>query len=133
MLVIYFSVYYLCFMLINELSKRTGITAHTIRFYEKSGLIKGKRDENIKSNNYFHYDDETVEKLELISDAKSIGFTLSEIGQLMDAWYNNKITIPEKLIVLEEKLRSIDEKIKHLREMKKMIAEFKKGVEEESC
>lgn len=28
-------------MLINELSKRTGITAHTIRFYEKSGLIKG--------------------------------------------------------------------------------------------
>ncbi len=120
-------------MLINELSKRTGITAHTIRFYEKSGLIKGKRDERIKSNNYFHYDDETVEKLELISDAKSIGFTLSEIGQLMDAWYNNKITISEKVLVLEEKLRSIDEKIKHLKEMKKMIAEFKKSVEEESC
>ena len=53
-------------MLINELSKRTGITSHTIRFYEKSGLIKGVRDENIKSNNYFHYDEETVEKLELI-------------------------------------------------------------------
>ena len=48
-------------MLINELSKRTGITAHTIRFYEKSGLIKGVRDENVKSNNYFHYDEETVE------------------------------------------------------------------------
>jgi len=29
-------------MLISELSKRTGISAHTIRFYEKSGLIKGK-------------------------------------------------------------------------------------------
>jgi DNA-binding transcriptional MerR regulator len=47
-------------MLINEIAKITGISAHTIRFYEKSGLIEGKRDESIKSNNYFHYDEETI-------------------------------------------------------------------------
>ncbi len=120
-------------MLINELSKRTGISAHTIRFYEKSGLIKGKRDENVKSNKYFHYDDEAVEKLALIIDAKTIGFTISEIAQLMDAWYNNKMTISEKLFVLEEKLVAIDDKIKQLKEMKKMIAQFKKSVATEGC
>jgi MerR family Zn(II)-responsive transcriptional regulator of zntA len=120
-------------MLINELSKRTGITAHTIRFYEKSGLIKGKRDETVKSNNYFHYDDETVEKLELIRDAKSIGFTISEIAQLMDAWYNNKMTITQKLAVLDEKLLSIDERIKQLKEMKKMLSHFKKDVLNDDC
>jgi MerR family transcriptional regulator, copper efflux regulator len=120
-------------MLINELSKITGVTAHTIRFYEKSGLIKGKRDENIKTNKYFHYDDEAIEKLELIRDAKAVGFSLSEIGQLIDAWYNNKITIAEKLIVLDEKLNSIDERIKQLKEMKKLISEFKKTVVSESC
>jgi MerR family transcriptional regulator, copper efflux regulator len=120
-------------MLINELSKRTGITAHTIRFYEKSGLIKGKRDENVKSNKYFHYDEETVEKLELVRDAKSVGFTISEIGQLMDAWYNNKMTVAEKLVVLDEKLQSIDDRIKQLKEMKKMIGQFKKDVVEDAC
>jgi MerR family transcriptional regulator, copper efflux regulator len=120
-------------MLINELSKRTGITAHTIRFYEKSGLIKGKRDENIKTNKHFHYDEETVEKLELIRDAKSIGFTLSEIGQLIDAWYNETFTIADKLAVLEGKLVSIDEKIKQLEEMKKLVSEFKNSVENASC
>ena len=120
-------------MLINELSKRTGITAHTIRFYEKSGLIKGKRDENVKSNKYFHYDDETVEKLELVRDAKSVGFTISEISQLMDAWYNNKMTVSEKLIVLDEKLLSIDDRIKQLKQMKKMISQFKKDVVEDAC
>jgi MerR family transcriptional regulator, copper efflux regulator len=120
-------------MLINELSKRTGITAHTIRFYEKSGLIKGKRDENIKTNKYFHYDEETVEKLELVRDAKSIGFTISEISQLMDAWYNNKMSITDKLAVLDEKLESIEEKIKQLQEMKEMLVDFKKSVEEEDC
>ncbi len=50
-------------MLINELSKKTGVSTHTIRFYEKSGLIEGKQDEMVKSNNYFHYDEVTVEKL----------------------------------------------------------------------
>ncbi len=120
-------------MLINELSKRTGITVHTIRFYEKSGLIKGKRDEKVKSNNYFHYDEETVEKLELVRDAKSIGFTISEINQLMDAWYNNKMSIAQKLKVLDEKLLSIEERIKQLKEMKKMISQFKKDVIVDNC
>ncbi len=120
-------------MLINELSKKTGISVHTIRFYEKSGLIKGKRDETVTSNNYFHYDEETVEKLELVRDAKSIGFTVHEIGQLMDAWYNNKLSIAEKMTVLDEKLQSIDEKIRQLIEMKAIISEFKESVESESC
>jgi len=120
-------------MLIHELSKRTGITAHTIRFYEKSGLIKGKRDENVKSNKYFHYDEETVEKLELIRDAKSIGFTINEICQLIEAWYNNKMSVAEKLEVLDEKLLCIDTKIKQLKEMKKMISQFKNDVIEEKC
>jgi MerR family Zn(II)-responsive transcriptional regulator of zntA len=120
-------------MLISELSKRTGLSAHTIRFYEKSGLIKGKRNENVKTNKYFHYDEETVEKLALVRDAKSVGFTISEIAQLMDAWYNNKITISKKLAVLDEKLLSIDDRIKQLKEMKKMISQFKKDVIKDAC
>ena len=120
-------------MLINELSKLTGITTHTIRFYEKSGLIKGKRDSAIKSNNYFHYDEETVEKLALIRDAKSVGFTITEIAQLIHAWYNNEMSIAEKLSVLDEKLLSIDERIKQLKEMKKLIAQFKKEVIQDNC
>lgn len=124
---------YFCFMLINELAKRTGITAHTIRFYEKSGLIQGKRDESVTSNNYFHYDEETVEKLELIKDAKSIGFTISEISNLMDAWYSNKMTIADKLAVLKNKMQTIDEKIEQLLEMKQMIGEFMHTVENENC
>jgi MerR family transcriptional regulator, copper efflux regulator len=124
---------YICIMLINELAKRTDISAHTIRFYEKSGLIKGKQNKEVKTNNYFHYDEETVEKLLLIKDAKSIGFTLKEINQLIDAWYNAKFTIKNKLAILDKKIETIDEKIKQLKAMKKLVAEFKKSVEEEGC
>jgi MerR family Zn(II)-responsive transcriptional regulator of zntA len=120
-------------MLINEISKITGISAHTIRFYEKSGLIEGKRDESIKSNNYFHYDEETIEKLEFISDAKSVGFTIREIGQIIDAWYNNKYTKEEKLSILDEKLLSLEQKLKEIKEMKNQIEEFKQDVLNDLC
>ncbi len=120
-------------MLINELSKRTGITAHTIRFYEKSGLIKGVRDQAVKSNNYFHYDEETVEKLALIRDAKAIGYTISEIAQLIEAWYSNTFSKVEKIAFLDEKLISIEKKIKDLKEMKKLISQYKTDVLNDEC
>ncbi|MFN4880612.1 MAG: MerR family transcriptional regulator [Bacteroidota bacterium] len=102
-------------MLIHQLSRRTGITIHTIRFYEKSGLLKGKRNEFVKSNTYNHYDEESIERLELIRDAKSIGFTINEISQLIDAWYSNKTSTTDKLCVLDEKLIEIENGIKQLR------------------
>jgi MerR family Zn(II)-responsive transcriptional regulator of zntA len=120
-------------MLINELSKKTGISIHTIRFYEKSGLIEGKQDESVKSNNYFHYDEVTVEKLEFISDAKSVGFTIREIGQMIDAWYNQKYTKKQKLEILDDKLSSLEQKMKEIREMKKQILQFKEDVVKDRC
>lgn len=120
-------------MLINELSKRTGITVHTIRFYEKSGLIKGKRNESVTSNNYYHYDDETVEKLELIRYAKSVGFTIQEISQLIDAWFDKRLSQSEKIKVLDEKLQFIEQQIQQLVEMKEMIHQFKLDVLENDC
>jgi MerR family transcriptional regulator, copper efflux regulator len=130
---IYFSTPYICYMLINELSKKTGISTHTIRFYEKSGLIEGKQDESIKSNNYFHYDDVTIEKLEFISDAKSVGFTIKEIGQIIDAWYHKKYTKKQKLEILDDKLISLEQKMKEIKEMKKQIFQFKDDVLNNRC
>ena len=120
-------------MLINELSKKTGLSTHTIRFYEKSGLIEGKQDEAVKSNNYYHYDEITIEKLELINDAKSVGFTIKEIGQIIDAWYNNKYTKEQKLEILTDKLLSLDQKLKEIKEMKKQILQFKDDVANDRC
>jgi MerR family transcriptional regulator, copper efflux regulator len=120
-------------MLIHELSKRTGLTTHTIRFYERSGLIRGRRDEQQARNNYFHYDEETVEKLEFIQDAKSVGFTISEIGQLLEAWYENRFTLEQKLAILDAKLLVLEQKAKEIRDMKKQIARFKSEVMKGEC
>jgi MerR family transcriptional regulator, copper efflux regulator len=120
-------------MLINELSKISGVSAHTIRYYEKYGLIRGTRDENIKSNNYFHYSDDEAYKLNLIKEAKSIGFTLNEIKELIDAWFNKEFSVENKIAILDAKQLQIDEKIKQLKEVKKIIAFLKSEVLEKDC
>lgn len=115
-------------MLINELSKLTGISAHTIRFYEKSGLIKGVRDENVKSNNYLHYDEQTVERLEAIAEAKTAGFTINEISQLIDACFVDTYTKKQKIDILDRKLESLDQKIAEIKKMKKKLSQFRKEI-----
>lgn len=118
--------------LISQLSKETGVPVGTIRFYEKSGLFKGVKTEKT-TNNYVYYDDEIVSKLEFIKEAKSVGFTLSEIKEVIEAWYEDKISKARKLEVLDKKLLQIDLKIKELKVVKKQIAVFKSEIENDKC
>jgi MerR family transcriptional regulator, copper efflux regulator len=120
-------------LLISQLSKETGIAIHTIRFYEKFGLIKGQKNPEVKSNNYHYYDEEVVYKLGLVNDAKSAGFTLSEIKKLIDAWYSKRISQSKKIEILDDKIIEIEAKIKQLKDIKKQIAFLKKEVEEKDC
>ena len=119
--------------LINQLSKETGTPIHTIRYYEKYGLFKGKKDASIRTNNYTWYDDEVVEKLELIKEAKAIGFRLAEIKKLIDAWYSKRLSVEKKKAVLLQKMVEIDDKIQQLEAMKKMIEEGIRDVELYNC
>lgn len=120
-------------MLIGELSKASGTSVHTIRFYEKTGLLKGKRNAKSTSNNYLHYDDEVVERLELINEAKAVGFTLSEIKKLIDAWYGNRFTLEQKMAILNEKLSDIDDRIQQLKDMRKLLKDYQKSVANKEC
>src|SRR3989338_1716476 len=70
-------------MLIGELSKRTGLTKDTIRFYEKQGLIPEARKIHT-FNNYKEYTEETLNRLLTIKKVKSFGFTLNESAELLD-------------------------------------------------
>lgn len=120
-------------LLINQLSKKTNVPVHTIRYYERFGLFEGKKDAAVKSNNYAWYDDNVVEKLELIKEAKEVGFTLSEIKELLDAWHSNQLSVERKKEVLLNKINEIDGKIQQLKEVQQLLLEAIKDVEAFNC
>src|SRR5690606_38379919 len=109
-------------MLINELSKRTGVSISTLRYYENYGLFKGVSDEKVKTNNYKDYHESLVEKIEMIKGAKAAGFTLAEIKKLLDSWYNKRISVDKKVEVVNNKIKEIDSKIRQLKQVRKLLS-----------
>lgn len=110
-------------MLINELSKRTGVSIATLRYYENYGLFKGVSDEKVKTNNYKDYDESIVEKMEMINGAKEAGFTLSEIKKLLDSWYSKRLSVEKKVAVVNDKIEEIDGKIRQLKKVRKLLSD----------
>lgn len=120
-------------MLINELSKRTGVTIHTLRYYENLGLIQGVTNENVKTNNYKDYDESVIEKIEIIKGGKEVGFTLFEIKELMNTWFSGTSTKEEILSFFEKKVAEIDSKIKKFKQTKKLLERAMKEIDKGEC
>ena len=108
-------------MLINELSKKTGLSIHTIRYYENLGMIKGLANEEVKSNNYKNYDDNVVERLEIIIEAREVGFTLAEIKKILTTWFESTDSKPETLELFQSKIKEIDDKMRYFKQTKKLL------------
>jgi DNA-binding transcriptional MerR regulator len=72
-------------MFISELAKKTGLTVHTIRFYEEEGLLDTRHVQR-GANNYRFYSPEAIERLKLIKQAQATGFTIMELKELAEAY-----------------------------------------------
>ena len=68
---------------INEVSKRTGFTPATLRYYEELGLLPTP---SRTESGYRLYDDKSLERLAFISRAKQLGCSLEETADLVVAW-----------------------------------------------
>jgi len=109
-------------MLIGELAEITGCSRDTIRFYEKKGLIHElyKRDEQ---NNYKIYNKQTVDRIMLIQQGKTFGFTLKEIQKLIEDLEKGLVSAEYMLEVCENKLNTVKQKVIDLNTIKKQLEE----------
>lgn len=107
-------------MQIGEVARRTGFSTDTLRYYEKLGLITLDK-KNRGENNYRSYDQAVVERLLLIKQTKSLGFTLKEIKQLLDLEEINLLACASVEEIIQAKLRGIEEKIRALQQIQSKL------------
>lgn len=110
-------------MKIQKLADKMGLTIHTIRFYEKEGLLDDRHVRR-ESNNYRNYSEEAVERLKLIKKCQSIGCTLAELKEILqdhdaDAHTNLQIIdwIQAKKKEIESKKEEYDQMLDTLNKM----------------
>lgn len=98
--------------LIGELAKSTGITVDTLRFYEKNGLIEPK---GRSASGYRIYDQNNVDQVKFILNAKQLGLSLEEIKELLSIRLEaTQHSCAEVKAITSAKLTMIDQKITEL-------------------
>jgi MerR family mercuric resistance operon transcriptional regulator len=66
---------------IGELSRRSGVPVHTLRYYDRIGLLPAAER---AGNNYREYGERSPALVEFIHRCKALGFTLEEIKSRLD-------------------------------------------------
>lgn len=96
-------------MKIQELGDLMGLTPHTIRFYEKEGLLDSRHIQREK-NNYRNYSDEAIERLKLIKKFQGIGCSLAELKTILQDHDTNVRTNQEVIEWILQKINEIERK-----------------------
>lgn len=104
--------------LIKDVSEKIGISAHTIRYYEKCGLLPYiSRD----ANGIRKFSQDDIFWLEIIKCLKNTGMTIENIKGIVDLSLKGNETKDERKKILFNHRKKILEQIKELKDNLKKI------------
>ncbi len=105
---------------IGDLSKKFNINPRTIRFYEFIGILpEPARGEN----GYRIYNDKSFERIDFIIKAKSQGFKLNEIKEIINLYDEGRKPCTYTKSLINNKIKEIELKINNLKELKTKLEE----------
>jgi MerR family transcriptional regulator, Zn(II)-responsive regulator of zntA len=99
-------------MIVSELAKRAGVTAETVRYYTRSGLLKPKQQ---SKNGYHNYSDNDLARLIFVRKARVLGFGLNEIAEILQMGEHGHSPCPRVREILDERLQDTRQKLKELK------------------
>ena len=107
-------------MLIGELSRRTGVHAHLLRYYESQGLLAPGR----AASGYREYTDEALVRVTQIRKLLEAGLSTQEIGFLLPCVTGADVDLepcPELLETLRSRRDELDDRIGTLARSRRLL------------
>ncbi|MGG4043745.1 MerR family transcriptional regulator [Paenibacillus cellulositrophicus] len=99
---------------IGEVSAQTGLSIHTLRYYEKEGIMPGvqRNESGIRL-----YEAKDIEALEFICCLRETGMGIADIKQFV----NHATTIQERLERLREQRQNVQEQMARFKKYEDML------------
>ncbi len=110
------------FLLIGSLAKKANTTKDTVRHYDELGLLKSRKRQ-AGSRLYTEFHIESIERIELIKSAQAIGFTLTEIKNSLDDYYDGNLNLNEQLNLTQQKLEQVQKQQANINLMVEMLSQ----------
>ncbi|MGT2925440.1 MerR family transcriptional regulator [Streptococcus caviae] len=104
---------------IGEMSALTNLSIHTLRYYEKEGLLFPKRNDG----NRRYYDENDYRWIQFIQRLKKVGMPIKDIKTYSDLRLQGDTTYYERLVLLESHLKLLDGNISELLENREKLIE----------
>jgi Cu(I)-responsive transcriptional regulator len=105
-------------MNIGDVSKRAGLPAKTIRYYEEIGLITPLRD----TNGYRSFRERDMHKLAFLGRARALGFTIEDCRTLLALWDDQDRASADVRAIAKEHLAQIEAKIADLQNIRDTLS-----------
>ncbi|ENX15519.1 Cu(I)-responsive transcriptional regulator [Acinetobacter sp. CIP 64.2] len=101
-------------MNIGKVSQASGVTSKMIRYYEQIGLIPAAGRSNA---GYRSYSDNDVERLKFIKRSRELGFSVTEITDLLDLWSNSNRHSADVKHLAQSHIQKLEQRIQDLQQM----------------
>ena len=88
-------------LIVNELAKRARVSPDTVRHYVQIGLLNPTRNPD---NGYKLFSLEDVNRVRFIRQAKSLGFTLKEIAEILEHSKQGKSPCPRVREIMQARV-----------------------------
>jgi MerR family transcriptional regulator, copper efflux regulator len=98
--------------------KQAGVKIDTIRYYERRGLLPKPPQTN---SGYRTFTPASVDRLRFIKQAQALGFTLTEVNQLLALRLSPDMTCTDGRQQAQAKVADIEQKIRSLYAMKRAL------------
>jgi len=96
---------------IQEVCKKTGLTAHTLRYYEKEKLLPSV---GRSAGGFRQYSDEDLESLAMICCLKNTGMSVQNIGRFMELTREGDQTLRERCEMLKKHRETVLERLEEM-------------------
>ncbi len=108
-------------MNIGAAARQSGVPAKTIRYYEAVGLITAAER---TAAGYRVYSQSDVETLRFVQRARSLGFSVEDVGSLLALWQDRARSSAEVKALARRRVADIDRKIAELTEMRATLKDL---------
>ena len=105
-------------MTIGEVARSSGVTAKMVRHYEALGLLPAAQR---SAAGYRYYDETALHEIRFIRQARSLGFGLPQIAELLILWRDRGRASQEVKALAEAQLQALEQKIVELQQMQQSL------------